>query len=173
MSGTHHADGARPVRTVPLRTSIVLRGIGYGFLAGMTSGALAGVALVLAAPPWAFVAAVGGGVIGGAAGLVVGLVGGVAFALAVPYLARHPAAARPAGALVLPGTLVLAWVVIAILRTDTAAYLLFGDEPRATFGLLSAVGAVAGAVVAPRVLHGKRPPAGGDPADGEGADSLP
>jgi hypothetical protein len=171
MSGTHHAD--RTGRTIPLRASIVLRGTGYGFLAGLTSGALAGAALVALRPPWVFVAVAGGGVVGGAAGLVAGLVGGVAFALAVPCLARHPAAARPAGAAVLPGTLVLAWAVIAILRTDIAEHLLAGGAPRATFGVLSAVGAVAGSVVAPRVLHGRHPPAAADPPDGEGADSLP
>jgi hypothetical protein len=174
MSGTHHADGGGPAgRTIPLRTSIVLRGTGYGFFAGLTSGALAGAALGLSAPPWlVLVAASGGGIVGGGAGLVAGFVGGVAFALATPYLARHPAAARPAGAAVLPGTFILAWIVIAILRTDIAEHLLLGRAPIATFGVLSAVGAVAGAIVAPRVLHGKRPAAGDDPPGGEGADSL-
>jgi hypothetical protein len=122
------------------------------------------------------VRAIFGGVIGSAAGLVIGLIGGLAFALLAPWLARHPAAARPAGAAVLPGTLVLAWSVIAILRTDTAKSLLVERGTRATFGVLSAIGAIAGAVVGPRVLHGKRsapPAAGDDPKGGEGCRLAP
>jgi hypothetical protein len=156
-------------RTVPLRLSVVLRGAGYGFFAGLVGGTLTGVVLTLPAPGVVPAAALVGGVLGGATGLVAGLLGGVAFAAAVPCLVRHPHAARPAGSLVMPGVLALAWCVTAACRARTAEALLADRSYRAIAAYVAAVGAVAGALVAGRVLHGKPRD---DPPGDEGADSL-
>ncbi|MCO6008253.1 hypothetical protein NE236_25065 [Actinoallomurus purpureus] len=170
MSGApDDVDAHRAGRTVPLRTSIVLRGTGYGCLAGLIGGAIFGALLRLPYLFWSVIYAFCGGVVGGAAGLVAGLIGGVAFALAMPCLARHPRAVRPAGAAVLPGILVLASCVFSIWRLKTADDILSG-ETRETLAAICMVGAAAGTLVAPRILYGKRP----DDAPGhdKGADSL-
>jgi hypothetical protein len=151
--------GARPaVRVVPPRPAIMLRGAGYGFLAGVTGGAVLGGVLGFASgPAWAVPCAFFGGVVGGMAGLGAGVIGGVVFALSVPRLARHAVATRIAGAAVLPGALVLGWGLYAVWQALTGRAV---DAHAGAVGMLlvpSAIGAVAGALVGPRVLYGKRP----------------
>jgi hypothetical protein len=170
MARARQADGVRPaVRTIPFRIAVVLRGAGYGLVTGMISGALLGALVELPYPPWLIFSIPVGGVIGGATGLVAGVLGGVVFALAARCLARDPAAARLAGAAVLPGTLLVAWCALAVVRRSTADVL--AARHLTAYLVLSAVGGIPGALVGPRVLWGKRG-LGGDRTGDEEADSL-
>lgn len=164
------SDAGGPVgRTIPFCVAVVQRGAGYGHLAGLVSGVLVGGALVggLLAwrdPSWLVGCMVLGGFVGGLAGLGAGIIGGMAFALAGPCLTRHAAAPRLTAAAVAPGVLLLAWGAVAI-GSAGAAQAIFADN-ETTVAVLSAIGAVAGALVGSRVLYGKRrTPPGGDRAD--------
>jgi hypothetical protein len=170
MTGEHfRATG--PV--IPLRTSIVVRGAGYGLYSGLALGALAGCGLaVFGGPLYLVVGAFYGSTIGAVTGLVAGLIGGVAFAVAVPCLARHAHALRPAGSAIVPGILAAAWGVRSL---SAGEVLRVGGAGLGVLTGFAVLGAVTGALVGPRILYGKQvvaPDAGDSCATGgEGADS--
>jgi hypothetical protein len=174
-------SGAGGRRWVPSRPSLVIRGCGYGSASGVIGGGLVGGGLgVIAGPLGVVIGAVTGGIIGTAVGLVAGLVCGVAFAVAAPCLVGHPRAVRPSGAAVTPGISLLALVVCLRWYPEGAIGLLTHGAALCFALVVVAVGVVAGALTAPRILYGEQPlfgdgvPGHGDPPcdrASEGADS--
>jgi hypothetical protein len=156
-----------------VRTSVVVRGGGYGLYAGLTCGAVIGGLFGLVwGPPFMLAGAVCGCVVGSVAGLSTGLLGGTVFALALPCLVRHPRAVRPAGAAIVPGLLAVGWIIISLATGDVVT---IGEWAVTVLTGYVAVGTAVGASVGPRVLHGKQvvPPDAGDRCvtGGEEADS--
>jgi hypothetical protein len=170
-------ERVKPLRgtgcVLSLRTSIVVRGGGYGLYAGLTCGAaIGGLFGLVGGLPFLLAGAVCGCVVGSVAGLSTGLLGGAAFAFALPCLVRHPRAVRPAGAAIVPGLLALGWITISLTTGDAVT---IGESAVTVLTGYVAVGTTVGAFVGPRVLHGKQvvPPDAGDRCvtGGEEADS--
>jgi hypothetical protein len=175
MSGVHQAGDAGTGWTTPLRMAIVCRGAGYGYLAGLVSGAVTGGVLAWPEPSALAGIVILAGIVGGFVGWAFGVIGGALFASAAPCLARRTCAARLAGAAVVP---VILFVGIgAFTKGDMNSAGSFVAESRDGLAIVSALGIAGGALVGRRVLYGKYPrpssaeddgaPSGG----GDGADS--
>lgn len=144
---------------VPGWWAVVGRATGCGCMTGLKVGAMVGGVLMLVGRLWAglIFGLLIGGIIGAILGLGSGILGGLVFALFKKGLSGgDPAVVRLAGAAVFPGVLLLVWCVVALSHLAAGQAVFAGRNEVTAFLVLSSIGGPPGALVAPRVLHGRQ-----------------